>query len=121
MEVFEGGCLCGAVRFRATGAPKWVLRCHCQSCRRHTGAPMSVFVAFLDEAVSVTRGEIARFPSSPGVLRGFCAACGSTLTCANAGWPGETHYHVGAFDDPEQLAPTGDIYPEERLAWLHIG
>jgi hypothetical protein len=119
-DTYEGGCLCGAVRFRATGAPKWVLRCHCQSCRRHSGAPMSVFVAFMDEAVEVTRGEIARFESSPGVRRGFCATCGSTLTCSNAGWPGENHYHVGAFDEPERLPPSGDIYGEERVSWLRL-
>jgi hypothetical protein len=38
-DKFEGGCLCGAVRFIATGQPKAVYWCHCQSCRRHSGAP----------------------------------------------------------------------------------
>src|SRR6267142_4295768 len=45
-EQFEGGCLCGAIRFLATGQPKGVAWCHCQSCRKHSGAPVSVFVAF---------------------------------------------------------------------------
>jgi len=117
-DVFEGGCLCGAVRFRATGAPKWILRCHCQSCRKHSGAPMSVFVSFADEAVEMLHGEITRFSSSPGVRRGFCARCGSTLTCANDQWPGENHFHVGTFDDASRFTPRGDIFPEERLPWL---
>jgi hypothetical protein len=43
---FEGGCLCGAVRFVASGQPKGVYWCHCQSCRKHSGAPVSVFVNF---------------------------------------------------------------------------
>ena len=60
---FEGGCLCGAVRFTATGEPVGVYWCHCQSCRRHTGAPVSVFVAFEPRAYTVTKGEITKFDS----------------------------------------------------------
>ena len=69
VEQFEGGCLCGAVRFIATGQPKGVYWCHCQSCRKHTGAPVSVFVAFEREAYTVTNGEITKFDSSPGKTR----------------------------------------------------
>lgn len=118
---FEGGCLCGAVRFRAEGTPKWVLWCHCQSCRKHSGAPASVFVAFEDRAVTPLLGGIARFTSSPGVVRGFCARCGSTLTCSNVHWPGETHFHVGAFDEAAIFTPTGELFSEERLAWFPHG
>ena len=77
----EGGCLCGAVRFVATGEPISVAWCHCQSCRKHSGAPVSVFVAFERSAYTVTKGEITKFNSSPRTRRGFCARCGSTLTC----------------------------------------
>jgi hypothetical protein len=80
-DQFEGGCLCGAVRFVATGQPGSVSWCNCQSCRRHSGAPVSVFAAFKRTACVVTKGEITKFNSSPGMLRGFCARCGSTLTC----------------------------------------
>jgi hypothetical protein len=116
-EIFEAHCLCGEVRFQATGAPRWVLWCHCESCRRHSGAPASAFVSFGTEAVTVTHGEITRFTSSPGVERGFCARCGSTLTCSNAAMPDETHFHVGAFDRAAELAPTGHFFVEERLPW----
>lgn len=117
-EIFDGRCLCGDARFQAAGAPKWALWRHCESRRRHSGAPASVFVAFADDAVTVNRGEIAKFVSSPGVERGFCGRCGSTLTCSNARLPGETHFHVGAFDRAAELAPTGAFYAEERLPWV---
>ena len=54
---FEGGCLCGAVRFVATGQPKGVAWCHCESCRKHSGAPVSVFVAYERTAYTVTKGR----------------------------------------------------------------
>lgn len=117
-EAWNGGCLCGAVRFRAAGPPRWVGWCHCRSCRRHSGAPVSVFVAFAAADVETLCGTISKFRSSPGTLRGFCAACGSTLTCEGDARPGELHIHIGAFDEPAALPPQLHIYPEERLPWL---
>lgn len=119
-DTYDGGCLCGSVRFSATGKPNWILWCHCQSCRKHSGAPASVFVAFEHSAYSVTKGEITKFASSPGVKRGFCARCGSTLTCENEKFPSEAHFHVGAFDRAAELQPTGHIFREEQLPWLHL-
>ncbi len=121
-ERWQGGCLCGAVRFVATGQPKGVYWCHCQSCRRHSGAPVSVFVAFERAAYTLTKGEIARFESTPGrTTRGFCARCGSTLTCEVVSLPTETHFHLGAFDEAARLKPTRHVFREERLSWLHTG
>jgi hypothetical protein len=119
-DQFEGSCLCGAVRFVATGQPESVAWCHCESCRKHSGAPVSVFVAFQRNAYVVTEGQITKFNSSPGRWRGFCAKCGSTLTCEGER-SNETHFHVGAFRDAAQLQPTRHIFPEERLPWLHLG
>jgi hypothetical protein len=119
---FEGGCLCGAVRITATGEPVGVYWCHYQSCRRHTGAPVSVFVAFEPRAYTVTKGEITKFDSSPGkTRRGFCARCGSTLTCESLPEVTLTHFHIGAFDQAAQLQPTKHFFVEERLPWLHTG
>lgn len=120
-ESFEGGCLCGAVRFAASGRPKEVAWCHCESCRKHSGAPVSVFALYDRSAYTVTKGEISKFDSTPGkTRRGFCARCGSTLTCETIGRPSETHFHIGAFDRSAELAPTRHIFPEECLPWLHL-
>ncbi|WP_255417518.1 GFA family protein [Maritimibacter sp. 55A14] len=45
-RITTGGCLCGATRFRAIGPNKGAGYCHCESCRRHTGAPVAAFVVF---------------------------------------------------------------------------
>jgi len=112
-EQFDGGCLCSAVRFIATGEPKGIYWCHCQSCRKQTGAPVSVFVAFEREAYTVTKGVITKFDSSPGkTRRGFCAKCGSTLTCESLPLLTITHFHVGAFDQAARLQPTKHSFPK---------
>ncbi len=119
---FEGACLCGAVRFTASGEPRGIYWCHCQSCRKHTGAPVAVFVAFKRDSYRVTHGEITKFDSTPGkTRRGFCAKCGSTLTCESLSEPAVTHFHVGAFQQAAQLRPTKHYFVEERMPWLHTG
>ena len=117
----ERGCLCGAIRFTAEGAPKWTSYCHCRSCRRQTGAPVAAYAGFEAAKVRFTHGALTCFASSPGVQRGFCARCGSTLTYEGDRWPNELHLHLGAFDDPSTFTPTGQAFAEEKLPWLHLG
>ena len=66
-DTFTGRCLCGAVRFEATGPAKWTGYCHCESCRRHTGAPVAAFAGFERDQVSFSGAPLARFASSAGV------------------------------------------------------
>jgi hypothetical protein len=115
----EGRCLCGAVRFFARGEPAELSWRHCQSCRRHTGAPASAFVAFKRDAYVVTEGEITKFNSSPGRLRGFCARCGSTMKCEGKGLP-EIQFHRHVYLRRRLSAQTAkQFFPEERLPWVH--
>jgi hypothetical protein len=77
-------------------------------------------VAFDEAKLEIIEGMITKFSSSPGVLRGFCSRCGSTLTCQSERLPGELHIHVGAFDAAADLPPSFHVFPEERLPWLHL-
>jgi hypothetical protein len=115
-----GHCLCGAVSYRALGAPKWIANCNCASCRRATGAPMATFAGFATESFAYTEGAPVRFHSSPGVTRSFCGRCGTPLTYEGARWPGEVHVLVGSLDRPEDFPPTQNAFAEERLPWLHL-
>ena len=116
----EGGCMCGAVRFIASGPPKWTAYSHCQSCRKQTGAPVSAYAGFEREQVRFTKGEPQVYASSAGVERGFCSHCGSSIAYRGERWPSEIHLLVGAFDDPAPFAPQGHAFAGERLSWVHI-
>ncbi len=115
-----GRCLCGRIRYRVAGAPLWVAHCHCASCRRATGAPLTTYAGFSAEHFAYTAGEPARFASSEGVSRSYCGGCGTPLTYEGARWPGEVHVLVGTMDRPEAVTPTGEAFVEERLPWLHL-
>ena len=51
-DAHTGGCLCGAIRYRITGAPVEALYCHCRMCRRAHGAPV---VAWFETADRLPR------------------------------------------------------------------
>ena len=122
-KTITGGCMCGAVRYEASGPPLGVGHCHCHSCRHHTGAPVVTFVAFSAERVRFTKGERRIYASSPGVGRAFCDQCGSSLT-----W--EAHalvfdgpiieFHISTLDHPDDFVPDRHWFHGERIAWFEV-
>ena len=70
--VHQGGCLCGAVRYRTTGTPNDTNVCYCTQCQRQSGSPLPAFANFnLDqfEIVAGRAGELSRFRyRGPAVL-----------------------------------------------------
>ena len=117
----EGGCRCGAVRYRAEGGPLWVTHCHCEECRRSCGAPVSTFVGVGTDGFAFVAGTPGAYESSPQVVRKFCGTCGTPLTYEAAVYPGEVHIMAGTLDNPESLAPGSHVYVSERMPWLAIG
>ncbi|MCH7570537.1 MAG: GFA family protein, partial [Deltaproteobacteria bacterium] len=70
-DEITGGCLCGDVRFYASGPPRRVTHCHCDMCRRAVGAVVATFATFKSSRVD-WRGQLARYDSSDRAWRGFC-------------------------------------------------
>ncbi len=119
-EKATGGCMCGALRFEATGAPLSTNYCHCTSCRKHSGAPVVTLVGYKIDQVRFTKGERKIHESSPGVGRAFCGQCGTPLTWEGDG--GESgalvELLISTFDDPNAFAPQGHLHHAERISWF---
>ncbi len=118
--MLEGGCLCGAVRYRITGKVPAANLCHCRSCRMATGAPVVGFADLAPGQFAWTRGEPTFYASSPAVRRGFCPACGTSLTYESDDLPGEVHVLSATLDDPAAVPPTGEFFAEEKIPWVHV-
>lgn len=113
----QGGCLCGAVRYRASGAPRSLALCHCRSCRVGAGGTSVAWVTVPIEGFAFEGEAPARFASSPGVERTFCGRCGASLTYAHESRPAEIDITTATLDDPEAYRPTKEIFTAERLSW----
>lgn len=119
-QSYKGGCMCGAIRYQLVCESPWSVYCHCKSCRKHTGAPVTVLVAGLPDAVSWTSGERSLYESSPGRYRGFCRDCGTSLTWeaeVNGSWLG---LHISTFDNPDALPATEHVFCDDAISWVNL-
>ncbi len=117
-----GGCMCGAVRYGTTGEPSRVLHCHCQSCRRHTGAPAATLAVFKADQIEFSGDDRKIYDSAPDVGRAFCANCGTSLTWETVfGDEGPIcAIHISTFDNPDALTPTAHSFYPERISWFDV-
>jgi hypothetical protein len=119
-QLHEGGCLCGAVRYRAAGAPSIVEYCHCPSCRRISGSAVACLAGFPRENFEIVQGEPVPFESSPGVTRSFCGRCGTPMLYENERFAESVYLGIGTLDAPESLPPGQHVWVSTHIPWLEI-
>lgn len=108
-DVHAASCPCGAVSIEATGAPAEMGYCHCDGCRSYSGAPVSAFTLWKEDAVKVTKGaeSLGAFQSSGFSNRRFCTKCGGTVMAE--------HPSAGLTDIPAARLPTVSFQPAVHL------
>lgn len=119
-QKIHGHCFCGSIRFEVIGPEKFSCLCYCESCQRAAGAPVVAWTTYQRDAFVVTRGSLREHHSSPGVTRGHCSVCGSSITYENAQRPDEIDITLNSFDDPARPTPRAHIWTEDKQPWLVI-
>lgn len=121
-DTIEGGCQCGAVRYRIEGKPLDLVVCHCTECQRQSGSAFGMSLAI----------PAASFRLTKGVLKSFAVRCdsGRTKTCMFCPDCGTRIYHqtnplgmsvkAGTLDDTANLAPTAHYWTKRKQPWVVI-
>ena len=113
-QSYQGGCLCRAVRFTASGDPVRVTICHCTFCQKITGSAFLVEPIFLREDITLSGEAPGRFEhhsdsSGKRVTVNFCRTCGTSLFLDLERFPDVIGLFGGTFDDPnwfDRASPT---------------
>ena len=113
-----GGCMCGAVRYEARGAPSRTEVCHCRMCQRNSGNVFAVYASFDSENVEFLKGAPKVYRSSSFAERGFCADCGTPLTFQYLAARDDIGIAVGSFDEPARVKPDSHDGIESWVPWL---
>jgi hypothetical protein len=115
-----GHCLCGAIQYRINGEFRNLCFCHCRSCRTATGAPYVAWGTINTGLFEITRGRLQEYGSSPGVTRGFCGNCGTSLTYRHEKRPEEIDVCLVTLADAARFKPEFHLWVSAKLPWIHI-
>jgi hypothetical protein len=115
----RGSCLCGAVRYTATGPMRPVIACHCSQCRKTSGHYGAATSAPRTHVAIEGAETLTRYESSPGVTREFCSTCGSQLFW-NDSRDANLAIFAGTLDDATGLRLAGHIYCADKGAYYEI-
>ncbi len=115
-ETHTGGCLCGAVRYEIRARFLQTTLCHCEDCRKASGAPVVAWSFFPTGSLIWTKGH-------PKVIRHaererrFCGDCGSPLTFFDPSIPELFEANTNTLDDPASYSPVDQCWVCDELPW----
>jgi hypothetical protein len=120
----EGGCVCGAVRYRLIAPPLGVYNCHCKDCQRSSGATHSMSMPVRAEHLELISGELSAFDKtadSGRVVRMLgCARCGTRVWNEPQANLSLRILKPGTLDDSGWAVPAGSIWTASKAAWVKI-
>ena len=124
MGKIQGGCLCGAVRYKSAAQPVMTAICQCSHCQRQSGSAYSVNVAIpkgsLEYLGDVPATYEDRGSSGLPVHRRFCAKCGSPIVSEVDATPTLDWLKAGTLDDTSWVQPQSSIWCRSGQGWVSL-
>mmetsp|Transcript_42122 Transcript_42122/g.65915 ORF Transcript_42122/g.65915 Transcript_42122/m.65915 type:complete len:138 (-) Transcript_42122:2298-2711(-) len=123
----EGGCQCGAVRYKVAAEASSTNHCHCTMCRKTHGAMFATFAIIDRSKFSITKGEdgLKVYESTPGNTRTFCSTCGCPLMWQGSKEPNNVYYTAGTLDDGANPGHSAEniqhIWIQSKVPWFEVG
>ena len=118
--MLNGGCYCGAIRYRVTERIANPTNCHCEICRRTTGAPYVAWFSVPSADFVFLVGNANCIPLQFACDADILPRCGTQLTFVDDASPGETDITIGSLDEPDGVAPHDHTFTSGKLAWLKL-
>ena len=119
----EGGCSCGAVRYRLTSEPMFVHCCHCLNCQRQTGSAFVINLLIEAARVEVLSGDPqpVEVPRDDGSQQRIfrCPDC-QVAVFSEYGRSEVRFVRAGTLDDPSGVEPDVHIYTRSKVKWVTL-
>ena len=113
----DGGCECGAIRYRLSDAPFFVNCCHCRQCQKISGSAFAINAMI--EADRVVLVEGSPVTAEGGSAR--CPECASLLWATHPMFGGNILFlRAGTLDEGEALVPDAHFFVRSRHRWIEL-
>jgi hypothetical protein len=124
-STYEGGCTCGAIRYRMETKPLFVHCCHCHWCQRETGSSYALNAMIEADRVTLLQGEpvMVLTPSNSGKGQKIwrCPVCYVAVWSNYSGAGNKVHFvRVGTLDEAHRLPPDIHIFTASKQPWVLI-
>lgn len=120
----EGGCHCGAIRYRVTGEPLGVFHCHCTDCQKITGSAAEAVALYPRNMFECVKGEPVVYntmgESGKMLRRNFCGVCGSLLFGVPEAIEHVISVMLPSMDDSSWVSEPAHIYVDHAQSWAPI-
>jgi hypothetical protein len=119
----EGGCACGAVRYRLRSEPMFVHCCHCLNCQRQTGSAFVINLLIEAERVEMLSGttQVVAVPRDDGSLQRISRCADCQIAVFSEYGPQEVRFvRAGTLDDPTGITPDVHIFTRSKVAWVTL-
>ena len=119
----EGGCSCGAVRYRLTSEPLFVHCCHCLNCQRQTGSAFVINLLIEADRVELLAGDPieVEVPRDDGSMQTIwrCPTCQVALYSQYTR-PEVRFVRGGTLDEPRAIRPDVHIFTRSKVDWVTL-
>ncbi len=117
--MYEGGCLCGRVRFRISGPIRDIVHCHCSQCRKAQGSAFATngVVGASDYAILSGMDLLTGYKISPRQTRYFCKFCGSPVFSKTESRPNQVRVRLGTIESDISERPMAHIFATSKANW----
>jgi len=120
--MYQGGCLCGAVRFEIAGGIRDIVYCHCSQCRKAQGSAFATNGIVEAKDFRILSGEdaLSGYESTPGQTKYFCRICGSPILSKAKSRPSQVRVRLGTIDSDIDERPMAHIFVTSKANWEEI-
>ncbi|NMP17717.1 GFA family protein [Thalassotalea sp. Y01] len=117
--MYQGSCLCGAVKVEISGAISDIIHCHCSLCRKNSGTAYATngFINMDEFKVIDPDRKLNFFEFKPGRKRHFCRVCASPIYSSNADKPSKLRIRLGLLDSDIVERPISHNFVSSKANW----